>query len=37
MLAIDKDHLIMVKQYRVSIGKDILEVPAGTIEKNEQP
>ncbi|MCY3854372.1 MAG: NUDIX hydrolase [Thaumarchaeota archaeon] len=37
VLAIDKDHLIMVKQYRASIEKDILEVPAGTIEKNEQP
>ena len=31
------DHYYMVKQYRYSLGKDMLELPAGKIEKGEDP
>ena len=37
MLAIDKDNnVILVKQYRYPRG-DVLEIPAGTLEKRENP
>jgi len=29
--------LILIKQYRHSVGKEILEFPAGTIDKGEEP
>jgi len=37
MLAIDKDKkVILVKQYRYPLG-NVLEIPAGTLEKGENP
>ena len=38
VIALDNDdQLILVKQYRVSIGKLLLEFPAGSIENGEKP
>jgi ADP-ribose pyrophosphatase len=31
------DHVILVRQYRYSIGKELLEIPAGTLEIGEDP
>ena len=36
MLAIDKGHVILVKQHRFPHG-DVLEIPAGTLENGESP
>lgn len=33
----DKDELVLVKQYRPAIKKHILEIPAGLIERDEDP
>ena len=33
----DGDYYFMVKQYRYALGKDMLEFPAGKIEKDEDP
>ena len=32
-----KDNVIMVKQYRKAVGKQLLEIPAGSIDNDEQP
>lgn len=38
MIPIDKDgNIIFVKQYRHSAGRITLEIPAGTLEKGEEP
>lgn len=38
VIAFDKDEqLILVKQYRISIGKFLFEFPAGAIENGENP
>ncbi len=34
---LDDGRILLVKQYRYSAGKDILEIPAGTLEKGEAP
>jgi ADP-ribose pyrophosphatase len=35
---VDKDgNLLFVRQYRHATGKDLLELPAGTLEKDEDP
>lgn len=34
---LDEEHVILVKQFRIAIGKYILEAPAGKIERNEEP
>ncbi len=33
----DADNVLLVKQYRYAIGREMLELPAGTLEKNELP
>jgi len=33
----DKNEIIMVRQYRHAVGKILLELPAGKMEKGEQP
>lgn len=38
MVAIDRqDNILLVKQYRYSAGKTLLEIPAGGIEPGEEP
>lgn len=34
---LDANRLVLVRQYRHSIGREILEFPAGTLEKGEDP
>lgn len=31
------DSVILIRQFRISIGREILELPAGRLEKNESP
>lgn len=31
------DRVVLVRQYRIAIGKDLLEIPAGRLEPNEDP
>ena len=33
----DKDNVILVRQYRHAVGRDLLELPAGGIEPGEEP
>ena len=37
ILPLMDDTIIMEKQYRHPIGKELLEIPAGTLEKGEKP
>ena len=37
ILAIVDDDVLMVRQYRHPTGQDLLELPAGTLEKGEDP
>ncbi len=38
VVAVDvKDNILLVKQYRKAIGKELLEIPAGGIEPGENP
>ncbi|HHU55437.1 MAG TPA: NUDIX hydrolase [Acholeplasmataceae bacterium] len=37
ILAIDGDEIIFVRQFRYPYGEELLEVPAGKIDKNEKP
>lgn len=34
---LDKNHVILVRQFRIAIGKYILEAPAGKMEGNDDP
>jgi len=34
---ISKDSIILVRQYRYPVSQELLEIPAGTIEKGESP
>ncbi|MEM4245948.1 MAG: NUDIX hydrolase [Candidatus Bathyarchaeia archaeon] len=34
---IDSSRILMIKQYRHPVRETILEIPAGTLEKNEKP
>jgi ADP-ribose diphosphatase len=33
----DEDNVLLVRQYRYAVGRELLELPAGTLEKNETP
>lgn len=33
----DNDEVFMVRQYRIAAGKELMEIPAGKIEKGEDP
>jgi ADP-ribose pyrophosphatase len=38
IVALDPDgNVLLVRQYRHAVGRDLLELPAGTLEKNEKP
>src|SRR5919204_1942121 len=38
IVALDaKDRVILVRQYRHAVGRELLEIPAGTFEKDEPP
>ena len=37
MIAIDCNFIYLVRQYRYAVGDYLLEIPAGTLEKNESP
>jgi len=37
ILAQIEDEVLMVRQYRYAVGKEMLELPAGKLEKNENP
>jgi ADP-ribose pyrophosphatase len=34
---VDDDHVCLIRNYRVSIGKTLIELPAGTLEPDEPP
>jgi ADP-ribose pyrophosphatase len=34
---VDREHVCLLENYRYTIGKSLLEVPAGTIDENESP
>lgn len=34
---IDDDHICLIKNYRVSVERELVEIPAGTLEPNEPP
>jgi ADP-ribose pyrophosphatase len=34
---LDKDSVVLVRQYRYAIASDLLEIPAGTLERGESP
>ena len=37
IIAMDEPDIILVKQYRYAAGRELLEVPAGTLEQGEDP
>ena len=37
IVAVDKDEIILVCQFRYATGKELLELPAGTLEPDEDP
>jgi ADP-ribose pyrophosphatase len=34
---VDRDHVCLVRNHRYTVGKTLLEVPAGTIDRDESP
>lgn len=34
---IDDETILLVKQFRIAVGKSLYEIPAGKLEKSEQP
>jgi ADP-ribose pyrophosphatase len=34
---VDDDHVCLIRNYRVAVGKTLIELPAGTLEPGEQP
>jgi len=37
IVAVDGDKLVLVRQYRYAAGRELLEIPAGTLEPGEDP
>lgn len=37
IVAVDGDHIMLVRQYRRAAGRTLLEIPAGKIEQGETP
>jgi ADP-ribose pyrophosphatase len=37
IVPLDKDEVILIRQFRYSTGEEILEIPAGTLNKGEDP
>ena len=37
VVAVDGDDLLLVKQFREAVGKEMLEIPAGGIDQDEMP
>lgn len=37
IIAVHEDNILLVKQYRLGADKELLEIPAGLIEKDEDP
>ncbi len=37
VVPLDGDDVILVRQYRPAMGRDVLEIPAGTLEADEEP
>lgn len=37
ILALDGERIVLVRQYRYPVGRELLEIPAGKLEKDEQP
>ncbi len=36
-LAVEEDRVLLIEQYRPAVGETILEIPAGLLEKGEDP
>lgn len=34
---LDKENIVLVEQFRLALNKNILEIPAGKLNKNEEP
>ena len=34
---VDRDHVCLIRNYRVSVARTLIELPAGTLEKDEDP
>ena len=34
---VDEDHVCLIRNFRVSVGKTLVEIPAGTLEPDEDP
>lgn len=37
VLALEGEHILLVRQYRYCIGRELLEIPAGKLESGEDP
>ncbi len=37
VLALEGEHILLVRQYRYCIGQELLEIPAGKLEPGEEP
>jgi ADP-ribose pyrophosphatase len=37
IVAVDENELVLVRQYRYAAGRELLEIPAGTLEPGEDP
>ena len=37
VLAVEEDQILLVRQYRYCIGRELLEIPAGKLEPGEEP